>query len=97
MWRGVFSFLRLALRRDIRTAYTNHDTFLHLGAFVSRLLSRLVVPVRAASTATGSAFDREAAAATEFPVELDQPLHRLQRYLVLLAIERGEHPGMVVG
>jgi hypothetical protein len=42
----AFSIRRPRRRRDIRTAYRNDETDLHLGASVSRLLSRQVVAVR---------------------------------------------------
>jgi hypothetical protein len=93
-WRRVFSSLRLMRRRAIRTPYTNDETYQHLGASVSRLLSRLIVAVREAARRRQSALDVEAA--VELALELDQALDRLQRYLVLLAIERGEHARMVV-
>src|SRR3954465_9283110 len=51
----------------------------------------------AAALTNGSAFDGEPAAAVEFTLELNQPLHRLQRYLILLAVEGGEHTRVIIG
>src|SRR5919201_4351100 len=92
-WRCSFS-LRRWRRRDIRTAYSNDETALHLGASASPLLLRSVVSVR--SEAAGLSECLELDPAADAPVELDQALQRQERLTVVLAAQRGEHAGVVV-
>lgn len=75
-------------------AYTNDETFLHLGASVSRWL--FVYGGSGYSPAVeGSASDGEAA--PEAVLELDHALHRLQGGSVLLTAKHCKHARMVVG
>jgi len=67
---------------------------LHPGACVSRLLSGLVVAVRGSLEKRASAFDH--ASTAELVLELDHAADGEERLAVLLAVESGEHAGVVV-